>query len=249
MKLKVLLCILLCLSVTPVSYAGERDSVIVSLTPSLHGGMIGIKDASRSPLVYNGPLVNASLNVSTRLKTIDLCFDAAYSFGRLGNNIHRDSRQFNHLIELSVGGMTSIYDNNLVSLKAGCVMGGLGDVFVNQGLDRCLHALAIDAKLCASIGLRLSRRVSFVIEDRIPFLSCIMTFNKTDIPLLNPDYTLKAFPGNDFKVKVCRQLKDGRSLMLVMRHDCYSFGRDLSNSFQLQSIELGIAYRFGLSIL
>lgn len=249
MKLRVLLYILLFLLTIPASYAGERARLSLSLTPSLHGGVFGIKDESRSPLAYNGPLASASLRISTRRKAVDFYFDASYSFGWLGNNYGRDSKStVNNLIDLSIGGITCIYDNNIASVKAGCAFGGFRDVFDNQRIDRCLHALTIDANASVSAELKLPRRFSIVLEERIPFLAFIVTFNKSDLPLLDSDYIFKALPGNDVKVGVCRQLKDGRSMMLVMRHYCYSSGSALPNSFQLQSFELGLAFRFGLAV-
>ena len=248
MKLKVLLSVLLFLSVVPASYAGG-DRLFLSLTPSLHGGVIGITDASRSSLTYNGPLAGAGLYLSACRKTVDLYLDADYSYGWLRNIYHNNSEStFNHLIDLSIGGMTGICDNNRVSMKVGCALGGLGNAFVNRRIDRCFHMLTIDAKACVSTRLKLPRKASFLIEDRIPLLAFMVAFNKTDIPLLDPDYAFKAFPGNDCKAKVCQQLRDGRSLMLVIRCCSYSSGRALPNSFQIQFLELGLALRFGLAV-
>ena len=207
---------------------------------------MGIKSASSSSLAYNGPLAGAGLYFSVQGKTIDYFVDSAYSFGWLGNVYHRDPESmFNNMLDLSIGGMAGIYANDIVSLKAGGALGGLGEIYVNKLLNYYLYAFSLDAKTCISAELKLPRRFSIIIEERIPFVAFISTFNNTTPPRIRPDSAFKAFPGNDFNVGVCRTLNDGRKLMLVMRHYSYSSGSALPNCFRLQFLDLGIAFRFG----
>lgn len=233
-----------------LSFAGELDRVFLSLTPSLSGGMMGIKSMPSSPLAYNGPSVGTDLRFSVHKKTVDFFVDAAYSFGWLGNAYHRDPKSmFNNMLDLSIGGMGGIYTNDIVSLKAGCAIGGLGEIYINRLLYCSLHAFAFDARMCLSAEMKLPGRFSIMIEDRIPFVAFISSFNKSDVFPFHPDHSWKAFPGNALEVGICRTIKDGRSLMLAMRHYCYSSGRTLPNSFQLQFLELSLAFRFGLTKL
>ena len=212
--------------------------------------MMGIKSAPSSPLAYNGPRASAGLYFLVQSKTIDYFVDAAYSYAWLGNTFRREPKSmYNSMLDLSIGGMAGIYTNDIVSLKAGGAFGSLGEIYVNRPIDCSLHALAFDAKTCISAELKLPRKLSIMIVDRIPFVAFIASLNKPDTMPFSPDYSFKAFPGNDLKVGICRALKDGKSLMLALRHYCYSSGSALPNSFRLQFLELGFAFRFGLTKL
>ena len=212
--------------------------------------MMGIKSAPSSSLAYNGTQASAGLYFLAHGKTMDYFVDTAFSIAWLGNAYHRDPKSmFNRMLDLSIGGMAGIFANNIVSLKAGGALGGLGELYINRPIDCSLHALAFDAKTCFSAELKLPRRLSILIEDRIPFVAYVSSLNKPDIEPYCIDHSFKSFPGNDLKVGICRALKDGRSLMLALRHYCYSSGDALPNSFRLQFIELSLAFRFGLTNL
>lgn len=210
--------------------------------------MMGIKSAPSSSLAYNGTQASAGLYFLAHGKTMDYFVDTAFSIAWLGNAYHRDPKSmFNRMLDLSIGGMASIYTNDIVSLKAGGAFGGLGEICVNKLLNYYLYAFSLDAKTCIAAKLKLPRRFSVMVEDRIPFVAFITTFNNVAPPRFRPDSSFKAFPGNDFKVGICRALKDGKSLMLALRHYCYSSGGALPNSFRLQFLDLGIAFRFGFT--
>ena len=254
MKLKVLLGLLLFLST--LSYAGERDRISFSFTPSLRGGVVGVKEWSVSPLAYNGPLAGIGLSFSAQSAKVGFFVDASASHGWLGNRYRRHpALVFHEQVDLSVGGMTGIYDNGRLSVKAGGALGFMESSCFNQLLDHdkrvCAsrYSLAYDAKTCFSAEMRLSRRWSVLIEERIPVVAVISPSIRVVkyMPAVYSNHVWKAFPGNDLKAGLSRTFDGGNCLMLTIRHACYSSGNSSLRGFQLQMLELGFAFRFGLN--
>lgn len=250
MRLNILASLILFLSTIPASYAGDGDRMALSLSPSLGGGMMGIKDFSSSSLAYNGPLAGGNLRFSASSTKIDYIVDADYSYGWLSNDYHKSpERMFNQQFDLSAGGMTGLFCNSIVSVKAGGALGFMENVYYNESFDRGPYTFALDAKLCLSAELMLRRGFFMLIEDRLPFVSYIWTFSlkKYSFQAISPDYSWKAFPGNEVIVGIGRKLRDGNDLMLVLRQDFFSTGHAFYECFQVQRLELGIAFRFGLT--
>ena len=248
MKLKPLIFLLLFLPA--IVFAREPDRVSLSLTPSLNGGMMGIKDFSSSSLAYYGPLAGGNLRFTASSTKIDYLVDAVFSYGWLSNRYHRDpASMLNGQFDLSVGGMTGLFCNSIVFVKAGGALGFMQNAYYNRPLSRVHYTFALDAKLCLSAQLMLQKRIFVLIEERIPFVSFFWAFDKykDNVPTITPDHSWKAFPGNSLKVGIGHTLKDGNDLLLVLRHYCFSTGYTLPNRFQVQLLELGIAFRFGLT--
>ena len=227
------------------SLAGGQETPSVSLAPSLRGGVMGIKDASYSSLAYHGPFVGIGLCLSAH----DVLFvDAAYAHGWIGNNYHREpSTMYSNQGDLSVGGMIGNYENQNVSMKAGAFFGFMGNRHVVLPFQS-RSTIALDAKGCLSAELKLPQCFSLSIEERLPLIASLWAFSniQNDIPSMNADHSLKAFPGNDVRVGLCRHLRNGCSWTLFLRHYCYSSGDVLPDHFQLQYLELGFSYRFDL---
>ena len=217
---------------------------------------MGIKELSVSPLAYNGPLAGVGLSFSAQSAKACFFIDAKASHGWLGNQYRRDpGAAFHEQAEVSVGGMTGIYDNGIVSAKAGGAVGFLESIFYNRfvnqyglPLDASRYSLAFDVKTCFSAELKLPRRWSVSIEERLPFAAVVSPSIRVVEyrPVGNSNHVWKAFPGNDLKAGLCRTLSGGNSLMLSLRHYCYSSGNTTSGGFRLQMLELGFAFRFGL---
>ena len=254
MRLNILASLILFLSTMSASYAGDGDRMALSLSPYLRWGMMGIKDTSYSPLAYTGPHARIGFSISAQSAKADLFVDASGSFGWLGNRYHRDpSSMHDRQMEMSVGGLVGIFGNSIVSVKAGGAVGFMrNDQFIwlpNTLYDRFHYTFAFDAKTCVSVAWKLSPKWSLRLEDRLPVAAFISPSNRffdsrPDSPL---DYTFKAFPGNDLKLGICRTLSGGNGLMLSLRHYCYSSGHALPDCFQLQFLEFGFAFRFGLT--
>ena len=64
-------------------FAREPDRVSLSLTPSLNGGMMGIKDFSSSSLAYYGPLAGGNLRFTSSSTKIDYFVDELQSMQTL----------------------------------------------------------------------------------------------------------------------------------------------------------------------
>ena len=254
MRLNILASLILFLSTMSASYAGDGDRMALSLSPYLRWGMMGIKDTSYSPLAYNGPHARIGFSFSAQSAKADLFVDASGSFGWLGNRYHRDaSSMHDRQMEMSVGGLVGIFGNSIVSVKAGGAVGFIrNDQFIwlpNTLYARFHYTFAFDAKTCVSVAWKLSQKWSLRLEDRLPVAAFMSPSNRffdsrPDSPL---DYTFKALPGNDLKLGICRTLSGGKGLMLSIRHFCYSSGQALPHRFQLQFLELDIAFRFGLT--
>ena len=254
MRLNILASLILFLSTIPASYAGDGDRMALSLSPYLRWGMMGINDTSYSPLAYNGPHVRIGFSISAQSAKADLFVDASGSVGWLGNRYHRDpSSMHDRQMEMSVGGLVGIFGNSIVSVKAGGAVGFMrNDQFIwlpDTMYDRFHYTYAFDAKTCISVAWKLSQEWSLRLDDRLPVVAFISPSNRffdsrPDSPL---DYTFKAFPGNDLTLGICRTLSGGKGLMLSIRHFCYSSGQALPHRFQLQFLELDIAFRFGLT--
>ena len=254
MRLNILASLILFLSTMSASYAGDGDRMALSLSPYLRWGMMGIKDTSYSPLAYNGPHGRIGFSILAQGAKADLFVDASGSFGWLGNRYHRDaSSMHDRQMEMSVGGLVGIFGNSIVSVKAGGAVGFMrNDQFIwlpNTLYDRFHYTFAFDAKTCVSVAWKLSQKWSLRLEDRLPVAAFISPSNRffdsrPDSPL---DYTFKALPGNDLKLGICRTLSGGKGLMLSIRHFCYSSGQALPHRFQLQFLELDIAFRFDLT--
>lgn len=250
MRLNILASLILFLSTIPASYAGDGDRMALSLSPYLRGGMMGIKDFSSSSLAYNGPLAGGGLRFSASSTKIDYFVDALFSFGWLSNDYHKaPERIFSQQFDLSAGGMKGLFCNSIVFVKAGGALGFMENVYYNESFDRGPYTFALDAKLCLSTELMLRRGFFMLIEDRLPFVSYIWTFSlkKYSFQAISPDYSWKAFPGNEVIVGIGRKLRDGNDLMLVLRQDFFSTGHAFYECFQVQRLELGIAFRFGLT--
>ena len=212
--------------------------------------MMGIKDFSSSSLAYNGPLAGGNLRFTASSTKIDYIVDADYSYGWLSNDYHKaPERMFNQQFDLSAGGMTGLFCNSIVFVKAGGALGFMENVYFNESLDRGPYTFALDAKLCLSAELRLRRGFFMLIEDRLPFVSYIWTFalKEFGFQALTPNHSWKAFPGNEVTVGIGRKLRDGNDLMLVLRQDFFSTGNALYECFQVQRLELGLAFCFGLT--
>ena len=254
MRLNILASLILFLSTMSASYAGDGDRMALSLSPYLRGGMMGIKDTSYSPLAYNGPHGRIGFSILAQGAKADLFVDASGSFGWLGNRYHRDASSIHdRQMEMSVGGLVGIFGNSIVSVKAGGAVGFMrNDQFIwlpNTLYDRFHYTFAFDAKTCVSVAWKLSQKWSLRLEDRLPVAAFISPSNRffdsrPDSPL---DYTFKAFPGNDLTLGICRTLSGRNGLMLSIRHFCYSSGQALPHRFQLQFLEIGFAFRFGLT--
>ena len=247
-KLKPLIFLLLFLPA--IVFAREPDRVSLSLTPSLNGGMMGIKDFSSSSLAYNGPLAGGNLRISANSTKIDYLVDAFFSYGWLCNDYHKaPERMFSQQFDLSTGGMIGLFCNSTVFVKAGGVLGFMQNVNYNGPLDRARYTFALDAKLCLSAELMLRRGFFVLIEDRLPFVSYIWAFNKKvdSLQAITPDHSWKAFPGNEVTLGIGRNLRDGNALVLVLRQDFFSTGHALYECFQVQRLEMGLAFRFGLT--
>ena len=218
---------------------------------------MGINEWSVSPLAYNGPLAGIGLSVAAQSAKACFFVDANASHGWLGNSYRRDpGAVFHEQVELSVGGMVDIYGNGILSTKAGGALGFLESIYYNRfhneydlPMDASRYSLAFDAKTCFSAELRLPRRWSVLIEERIPFVAVVSPSVRVVkyMPAGAADYSLKAFPGNDLKAGLCRTLESGNCLMLALRHYCYSSGKTYSGGFRLQMLELDFAFRFGLN--
>ena len=245
------------LFLSTVSYAGERDRVSFSLTPSVRGGILGIKEKSVSPLAYNGPLAGIGLSLSAQSAKACFFMDANAGHSWLGNRYRRDpGASFHEQAELSLGCMAGIYNKGFVSAKVGGALGFMESIFYNRfvnpyglPMDASRYSLAFDVKTCFSAELKLPRRWSVSIEERIPFVAFVSPSIRATVymPTGNSNYVWKAFPGNDLKAGLCRTLNGGNSLMLTLRHYCYSSGDTFSGGFRLQMLELGFAFRFGLN--
>ena len=248
MRLNILASLILFLSTTPASYAGDGDRMALSLSPSLGGGMMGIKDFSSSSLAYNGPLAGGNLRFTASSTKIDYFVDAVFSYGWLSNDYHKaPERMFNQQFDLSAGGMTGLFCNSTVFVKAGGALGFMQNVYYNESLVRAPYHFALDAKLCLSAELMLRRGFFLLIEDRLPFVSYIWTFAIKEYSFITPDHSWKAFPGNEVTIGIGRTLRDGNALMLFLRQDFFSTGHALYECFQVQRLELGLAFRFGLT--
>jgi len=232
-----------------LSSAGERNRVSLSLAPFLSGGLMGIMDFASSSLAYNGPLAGMGLCFSAQGKKVDCFADAAFSYGWLGNSYRRHPAPMrNQQVDFSIGGLIRIYGNNTITVKTGCSLGLTGNRHYNLSFnDR--FSFAFDTKACMSAELMLPRRFSVLVEERIPFVAFLWVFDniKYDVPTILPDYSLKTVPGNDFRLVICRSLRSGNGLMLGLRHYCYSTGKALPDRFQIQLLEVGLAFRFGLT--
>ena len=254
MRLNILASLILFLSTMSASYAGDGDRMALSLSPYLRWGMMGIKDTSYSPLAYNGPHARIGFSISAQSAKADLFVDASGSFGWLGNRYPRDpSSMHDRQMEMSVGGLVGIFGNSIVSVKAGGAVGFMrNDQFIwlpDTMYDRFHYTYAFDAKTCISVAWKLSQEWSLRLDDRLPVVAFISPSNRffdsrSDSPL---DYTFKAFPGNDLTLGICRTLSGRNGLMLSIRHSCYSSGHALPDRFQLQFLEIGFAFRFGLT--
>ena len=217
---------------------------------------MGIKEKSVSPLAYNGPLADIGLSFSAQSARACFFVDANASHGWLGNRYRRDPGSvFHEQVDLSLGCMAGIYDKGLVSAKAGGALGYMESIYFNllraqnnQQVYASRYSRAFDAKTCFSAELKLSRGWSVSIEERLPVVAVISPSNRAAVymPTGTSNHLLKAFPGNDLKAGLCRTLEGGNTLMLVMRHYCYSSGDTWLGGFQLQMLELGFAFRFGL---
>ena len=209
---------------------------------------MGIKDFSSSSLAYNGPLAGGNLRFSASSTKIDYLVDALFSFGWLSNDYHKASeRIFSQQFDLSAGGMKGLFCNSIVFVKAGGGLGFMQNVNYNDPLNRAQYTSALDAKLCLSAELMLRRGFYVWIEDRLPFVSYIWAFNNTRPRVITPDHSWKAFPGNEVTLGIGRNLRDGNALMLVLRQDFFSTGHALYECFHVQRLELGLAFRFGLT--
>lgn len=254
MRLNILASLILFLSTMSASYAGDGDRMALSLSPYLRGGMMGIKDTSYSPLAYNGPHGRIGFSILAQGAKADLFVDASGSFGWLGNRYHRDaSLMQDRQMDMSAGGLVGLFGNSIVSVKAGGAVGFMrNDQFIwlpDTMYDRFHYTYAFDAKTCISVAWKLSQEWSLRLDDRLPVVAFISPSNRffdsrPDSPL---DYTFKAFPGNDLTLGICRTLSGRNGLMLSIRHSCYSSGQALPHRFQLQFLELDIAFRFGLT--
>lgn len=221
-----------------------------SLSPSLGGGMMGIKDFSSSSLAYNGPHARGGLRFSTSSTKIDYIVDALFSFGWLSNDYHKaPERLFGQQVDLSAGGMMGLFCNSNVFVKAGGALGFMENGYYNEPLNRSRYTFALDSKLCLSAEWMLRRGFFVLIEDRLPFVSYIWTFNNkaASTKSITPDRSWKAFPGNEVTIGIGRNLRNGNDLMLVLRQDFFSTGNALYECFQVQRLELGLAFRFGLT--
>lgn len=218
---------------------------------------MGIKEKSVSPLAYNGPLAGIGLSFSAQSARACFFVDANASYGWLGNRYRRKPGAVFHIqADLSLGCMAGIYDKGHVSAKVGGALGYMESIYVNvlfgQNLQQAFasrYSRAFDAKTCLSTELKLPRRWSVLIEERIPVVAIISPSNRAAeyMPTGTSNHLLKAFPGNDLKAGLCRTFDGGNSLMLALRHYCYSSGDTFSGGFQLQMLELGVAFRFGLN--
>ena len=209
--------------------------------------MMGIKDFSSSSLAYNGPLAGGGLRFSASSTKIDYIVDALFSHGWLSNNYHKaPERLFSQKFDLSAGGMADLFRNSIVFVKAGGALGFMVNAYYNEPLNRSRYTFALDAKLCLSAEWMLRRGFFVLIEDRLPFVSYIWAFNYSSAQI-TPDHSLKAFPGNEVIFGIGRNLRNGNDLMLVLRQDFFSTGNALYECFQVQRLELGLAFRFGLT--
>ena len=209
---------------------------------------MGIKDFSSSSLAYNGPLAGGGLRFSAGSTKIDYIVDALFSFGWLSNDYHKaPERLFSQQVDLSAGGMTGLFCNSIVFVKAGGALGFIENGYYNEPLNRSRYTFALDAKLCLSAEWMLRRGFFVLIEDRLPVVSYICAFNNTRPRAITPDHSWKAFPGNEVTLGIGRTLRDGNALMLVLRQDFFSTGHALYECFQVQRLELGLAFRFGLT--
>lgn len=250
MRLNILTSLILFLSAIPASYAGDGDRMALSLSPYLRGGMMGIKDFSSSSLAYNGPLARGGLRFSASSTKIDYIVDALFSFGWLSNDYHKaPERIFSQQFDLSAGGMKGLFCNSIVFVKAGGALGFMENGYYNEPLNRTRYTFALDAKVCLAAEWTLRRGFFVLIEDRLPFVSYIWTFNNKagGTKSITPDCSWKAFPGNDVIFGIGRNLRNGNDLMLVLRQDFFSTGHALYECFQVQRLELGLAFRFGLT--
>ena len=248
MRLNILTSLILFLSTMSASYAGDGDRMALSLSPYLGGGMMGIKDFSSSSLAYNGPLAGGGLRFSAGSTKIDYIVDALFSFGWLSNDYHKaPERLFSQQVDLSAGGMTGLFCNSIVFVKAGGALGFIENGYYNEPLNRSRYTFALDAKLCLSAEWMLRRGFFVLIEDRLPVVSYICAFNNTRPRAITPDHSWKAFPGNEVTIGIGRNLRNGNDLMLVLRQDFFSTGHALYECFQVQRLELGLAFRFGLT--
>ena len=250
MRVKSLTSLSLLLSMMPASFAGEKDKISLSLSPYLSGGMMGIKDMSYSPLAYNGPLAGVGFCFMAQSKRVDFLLDITASYGWLGNMYHRDlSLMHNRHMDVSLGCVTGIFDNKIISLKAGGIFGFMRNDQMNRRFKRYHYTLAFDAKTYISAELTLSRGWSVLIEDRIPVIAFLSPSNR--LADGRPDrglvYTCKAFPGNDFKAGVGWILDGRNNVMLYIRHFSYAASNALSDCFQIQFLELGLSFRFDFS--
>ena len=210
--------------------------------------MMGIKDFSSSSLAYYGPLAGGGLRFSASSTKIDYIVDAVFSYGWLSNDYHKaPERMFSQQFDLSAGGMTGLFCNSTVFVKAGGVIGFMQNANYNGPLDRARYTFALDAKLCLSAEWMLRRGFFVLIEDRLPVVSYIWAFNNTRPRAITPDHSWKDFSGNEVTIGIGRNLRDGNALMLVLRQDFFSTGHALYECFQVQRIELGLAFRFGLT--
>ena len=254
MKYKVILGFFLFLST--LSHAGERDRISFSLAPYLRGGVMGIKEMSVSPLAYNGPLAGIGLSFSAQSTRACFFVDANASHGWLGNRYRRNPRSvFHEQVDLSLGCMADIYNRGSVSAKVGGALGYMESVYFNllgqfgQQVYASRCSRAFDAKTCFSAELKLPRRWSVLIEERIPVVAIVSPSNRVVVnrPAGTSNHLLKAFPGNDLRAGLCRTLDGGNRMMLFMHQYCYSSGDTWLGGFHLQMLELGFAFRFGLN--
>ncbi len=231
------------LSAEIISLAAERERASFSISSRLGGGLMGIKDSSYSPLSYNGPQAGMGLGFSVHRSSADIFVDLFSSYGWLGNQYHRDFKSMHTgQINVTIGSMATMYEGHTVSVKAGGALGFLEIIQLNREFSRFHHTIAFDARACLDVTLKLNEEWSFVIEDRIPFVSYSSPSNRisTAEPTPSFDFTWIAFPGNDLTTSICRSFDSGNRLMFFFRHFCYSSGNVLTDCFQFQFIQLGV---------
>lgn len=250
MEKRAVVFLFLLLTTVSVSYAGEGKKKSYTLSSSMSGGVMGIKDTSYSPLAYRGPFAGILFRFSVSHTKTDIILDAAASYGCLGNKYHKDAiSMHNGQMDLSVGSLTTLYENRLVSVKAGGSLGLLRNGQYNRLYKRYQYAFLFDAKTCFSATLKLTGKWEGMIEERLPVISYCSLFNRYSTGEPNPSLDFKWVPfcGNDFKAGVYRRFNNRNGLTLYIRHFCYSSKNAFAECLQLQSIQLGIMYCFTIT--